>query len=152
MNKFMTFLASLILCSSLTGSVSAQPFKLGVAMQQNFGGGVRIVDVIPGSPAEAVGLQAGMLMLSINGMPTNTPWAARDIIEADTTNHLSILVRLGGWLYRYEADLAPVVVYGARAGAAPLRGAAPTRSFAPTTAAPKTLKNIKVTRVGPAPR
>ncbi|MBI5141900.1 MAG: ChaN family lipoprotein [Nitrospirae bacterium] len=47
--------------------------KLGVRMQPNEGGGIKVVEVLPDSMAEAAGIKAGDVLVEMNGQPLREP-------------------------------------------------------------------------------
>lgn len=141
MYKFSSLMAALIIAGTLSSTAMAHDWKLGIGMQNNPGGGVRIVQVFPGSPAYDAKLQRGMILTAVNGIPMNNPWEVRDFIMNDNSDQLTLRVIINGWEFDYVADIitvAAVVTEGTYGGVAP--------------APKKTLRTIQIKRIGPARR
>ncbi|MFQ3592512.1 MAG: PDZ domain-containing protein [Gemmataceae bacterium] len=138
LSKFTCLMASLLVAGTLSSTAMAHNWKLGIAMQHNPGGGVRIVNVFPGSPAEDARLQPGMILLSVNGVPMNSPMAVRNFILNDNSDHLNLEININGWLYLYQAEIVTIsaVVVEGHSGVAAL--------------AKQTLRITNIKRIGPA--
>jgi N-acetyl-anhydromuramyl-L-alanine amidase AmpD len=66
----------------------------------------RISHVVPGAPAAAAGLQAGDLVLAVNGQPTPDAAAVGDLlVRASPGQALAVRVERGGW--RFTLPLTP---------------------------------------------
>jgi S1-C subfamily serine protease len=80
-----------------TGRVS-HPF-IGVALDQDGGGGVRVMRVQPGGPAAGAGLREGDVIVSVAGKAMSTPAQVVSAVEAAGVGRvLKFSVRRGGGL------------------------------------------------------
>jgi len=108
MKSFTSLIAALVVTGMLSSSAMAHDWKLGIGMRHNPGGGVRIVEVFPNSPAEDARLRPGMILLSVNGIRFNSPLAVRDFIMNDHSDQLVLRIVINGWVYDYVADVVTV--------------------------------------------
>ena len=90
-------------------------YRLGVNYRGRRGGGVEITRVIPGTPADSLGLVPGQVIHSVNGRVVNVSSARREIFRSD--ERLSLIILEGRFWYRVTALLEPMGAKGA-AGAA----------------------------------
>ncbi len=91
-------------------------YRLGVNYRGRRGGGVEITRVVPGTPADFLGLVPGQVIHSVNGRVVNTNNARREIFRADT--RVSLIILEGRYWYRVTALLEPTGATGA-GGAGP---------------------------------
>jgi S1-C subfamily serine protease len=99
---------SLLLAAS---PASAQSWKLGVRIVSNLGGGAAIVEVFSGSPAEQIGLQPGMVIITVDGRIIHDIYAMRNYIMTPGRNAIDIVFQDGVDFYQVTADLAVVTTY-----------------------------------------
>lgn len=91
-------------------------YRLGVNYRGRRSGGVEITRVVPGTPADFLGLVPGQVIYSVNGRVVNTYNARREIFRADT--RVSLIILEGRYWYRVTALLEPMAAMGA-GGAGP---------------------------------
>ncbi len=58
--------------------------------------GVEIVEVVPGSPAEAAGIRRGDVIIKVNGIPAGSPEELSSTIRENAGSEISLLLRRGG--------------------------------------------------------
>ncbi|MFO0878394.1 MAG: PDZ domain-containing protein [Gemmataceae bacterium] len=110
---------------ALTGTARAEDWKLGVALVRNAGGGVRIARIFDGSPAQAVGLRPGHVILTIDGTLYNDPHEVRNKVFNESSSSLNIVYQEGGSFYQVTAELEVVAAtpaveaYGSSPGSSP---------------------------------
>lgn len=118
----------------------SQPIRLGIVGDLNAGGGMYISRIIDGYPAQQVGLEAGDVIISVNGRLIRSHDDMRfSLDEAQGQNgHLTIVILSGtdGAYYQVDADLA-VVHYMAPKG---------VHGMAKDKAAPATVKASNITK------
>jgi S1-C subfamily serine protease len=90
-------------------------WRLGVKITTNAGaGGVKIVEIFPNSPAEAVGLKAGMVILKVDGTLYNDPLQVREKVLFNSGDSIDLVYQDGTEFYQVTAQLtvtgAPQVV------------------------------------------
>jgi hypothetical protein len=90
-------------------------YRLGINYRGRRGGGVEITRVVPGTPADSLGLVPGQMIHSVNGRVVNVSNARREIFRSD--ERLSLIILEGRFWYRVTAFLEPTGAMGA-AGAA----------------------------------
>lgn len=90
-------------------------YRLGINYRGRRGGGVEITRVVPGTPADSLGLVPGQVIHSVNGRVVNVANARREIFRSDES--LSLIILEGRFWYRVTALLEPMGAKGA-AGAA----------------------------------
>ncbi len=90
-------------------------YRLGINYRGRRGGGVEITRVVPGTPADSLGLVPGQVIHSVNGRVVNVSNARREIFRSN--ERLSLIILEGRFWYRVTAFLEPMGAMGA-AGAA----------------------------------
>ena len=100
--------AGALLVLALASEASAQTWKLGVGMVPNPGGGVRVVQVFMGSPAEALGLRPGHVILAVDGRLMSSPYEVRDYIMDPDRLSVVLLVQEGPYYYEMQASFEVV--------------------------------------------
>ena len=96
-----------------------QQWKLGVKIGTNAGGGVLIHDVFANSPAEAVGLRPGMVILSIDGVNYDNPLQVREKVLYQSGDTIAIVYKDGGNFYQVTAQLTTTTVVAVAAPGRP---------------------------------
>ena len=77
---------------------------------------VQLVEIVPNSPASAAGLQAGDVLVSVDGVPIHSLDAVRPIVSANPGKALSFVYQRNG--ITNEVIITPVAI----AGSAPMVG------------------------------
>src|SRR5262245_55822325 len=80
-------------------------WRLGVKITASPGGGVRIVEVFPNSPAEAVGLKVGTVLLTVDGTLYNDPLQVREKILLNSGDTINLVYQDGADFYQVTAQL-----------------------------------------------
>lgn len=133
--RITTAILSMAVMGTAVGLASAvdpqpapdQQWKLGVRIGSHPGGGLRVHQVFEESPAEAIGLRAGMVILAVDGVQYDDPRAARDKILYQTGDAIDIVYFDGMGCYRVTAQLTTreVVVPAVKPGEPPVRKVVP---------------------------
>jgi predicted metalloprotease with PDZ domain len=109
MKSLTISMAALACWLSLAPPASAQKAALGVTMSDNTRGGVLIMNVIPGSPAAAIGLQSGDRIMAIGGKPVATYQDVGRLIASYKPNaRVELKIDRGGWTKTTFAVLGDV--------------------------------------------
>jgi S1-C subfamily serine protease len=103
-----------------------EPWRLGVKITRNAGGGVYVSEVFPNSPAEQLGMRPGNVLLTVDGVLYNDPLQVRDKIMLNSGDQITIVYQDGSQFYEKTAQLDVVAVaadpgvdtYGAKPKAA----------------------------------
>src|SRR5437588_5108531 len=77
-----------------------QQWRLGIKMTASPGGGVRLVEVFPNSPAEAVGLKAGMVLLTVDGTLYNDPLRVREKVLFNSGDTINLVYQDGAEFFQ----------------------------------------------------
>jgi membrane-associated protease RseP (regulator of RpoE activity) len=88
----------------------APQWKLGVRISGNPAGGLYIHEVFANSPAELAGLQAGMVLLTVDGVLYNDPAAARDKVMFKSGDTIDLVYSDGTGFYQVTAQLSTVMM------------------------------------------
>jgi hypothetical protein len=96
-----SLMATALALSVVAGPASAQDWKLGVSMVTNPGGGIQVLQVFDGSPAQQIGLEAGNVILTVDGTLWSDPLALRDYILDGRTGVRLVFQHAAGFT---EAD------------------------------------------------
>jgi hypothetical protein len=98
------------LALALAGPAAAQdqPWKLGVGLTPNPGGGVFVNQVFDNSPAQAVGLKPGNVIITIDGNLYNDPLQVRDKIFLKSGDTVALVYQDGADFYEVTAQLVTV--------------------------------------------
>lgn len=105
-------LTAVLTAAALTASSAAraqddQQWKLGVVIS-NLGGGDRGVvvnQVFDNSPAKDIGLEAGDVLLTVNGDLASDPLAVRDTIFA--CDQVALVIKRGNGYFRKDVTFSP---------------------------------------------
>ena len=98
-------------------ATSVEPqWKLGVKIEANPGGGVKILDIFPDSPASAVGLKAGMAIWRVDGMQYDDPLQFRDKVVFNSGDKIDLVFQDGEDFYQVTATLNEATVVVASGG------------------------------------
>jgi membrane-associated protease RseP (regulator of RpoE activity) len=109
-----TFLSAFVAVAVMSaGTLYAQEkAALGVTMSDSTPGGVLVTNVVEGSPAARIGLQAGDRIMVINNQKTNNYRDVVRIVGASPANvPIELTVLRGGWRTKLKVELgsAPAV-------------------------------------------
>lgn len=101
-----------VLALAMVAMVTAQPatdgkWRLGVKIFPAKGGGVKIAEVIPNSPAAEIGLKPGNVLLVLAGKLVNKTEDVQEKVFA-AGNDLDIIYEDGGSFYQVTAPLVSV--------------------------------------------
>jgi S1-C subfamily serine protease len=112
MSKFLTAVVAVVAVGVAGGTATANPddWRLGVKISASPGGGVRIHEVFPGSPAEQAGLRSGMILLTVDGVLYNDPLAVRDKLMFHSGDVVNLVYQDGAAFYQVTAQLTTVTV------------------------------------------
>jgi len=112
MSKFAKAVVAMVVVGVVAGSVMANPddWRLGVKISANPGGGVRIHEVFPGSPAEQAGLGPDMILLTVDGVLYNDPLAVRNKVMFHSGDRVNLVYQDGSAFYQVTAELITVTV------------------------------------------
>ncbi len=122
MTRFTKALLAVVAIGVGAGSaVASQPvpappgpqWKLGVRISANPGGGVLVHEVFPGSPAEQAGLRAGMVLLSVDGVLYNDPFAVRDKVLFNSGDTLNLIYQDGVGFFQVTAQMTTITALAA---------------------------------------
>jgi S1-C subfamily serine protease len=97
-------LLALALFVVASSTARAEDWRLGVKLFAVSGGGVKIAEVIPNSPADEVGLQPGNVIMTIDGQLITDVEQARDKVFS-AGNEIDIVYRDGSDFYQITAQL-----------------------------------------------
>ena len=103
-----TFLSAFVAVAFMSaGPLYAQEkAALGVTMSDNTTGGVLVMNVVDGSPAAKIGLQAGDRILAINNQKTNNYRDVYRIIDASHPNaSVELTLVRGAWKTKLKVEL-----------------------------------------------